>query len=231
MASFCSCNKCGKKMGTLTQQSESLSGFHSIEVNGAFGIELVQDSTFGLEINGGEGQIENVFFDVVDSVLYIRNENRCAFLNNYNNAIDLKIGIGPLQKLNLLNPRSLVSSDTIRSEFLELNIEECALETELILNTRIIVIGLKRGTPTLTLKGKCESMVLTDVSYGHFYAYQFQCESVSLDCQGTGLTEVYASKNFNARHLGSGIIRYKGNPTSVKTEIGEYSTAQIVKAD
>jgi hypothetical protein len=226
--SLTSCDKCAKKVGDPTEKNFQLNKFHSIRITGDFAINLVQDSSFSLRISGGDGILENVKHEIVSDTLRITNENKCNFLSNYSKNITLEIGCGELKKLALTNPGSMQNSGKLRSNELTFEIRECGIKLSIDGTFKKLNILAYTGTPTINLKGSSDNLFIDENSFGHVYAFGMNAINTSISSSGTGFIHVSATNSLKVQHSGSGIVRYRGTPIKVETEIAENSTAQVL---
>ena len=227
--SFISCSKCVKKVGDVSEKKVQLNSFHSIIITGDFKIKLIQDSSYTLKISGGEGILENVVHEIVNDTLRIENQNKCDFLSNYNKNITLKIGVGSLQKIALINPGSLDNSGKLVSDNLLVEIRECGVKLNLNGEFENLTLSAYTGTPTINLSGTCNVFSIDESSFGHIYAFDFISKKTNVNSRGTGFINVHVTDEFKANQQGSGIIRYRGNPAILEIEIKKNSSAQVIK--
>lgn len=228
---FASCKKCGKKAGNLNEVNHQLTPFKNLHLKGKFDVQLKQDSSFTLKIKGGEGIVEGVNYEFDKDTLIISNHNKCNFLNNYANKVVLEIGIGQIKALEIENPVTLSQCKEINSDSLYINIHDCDVEGGLEGNYHYLNLSMITGTSTFSLSGSAKRFELLERSFGHVYAYNFNTESLSVSSAGTGIIEVRATEYFFARHTGSGIIRYKGQPKQTDILVEENSNAEIIAAE
>ncbi|MBD79906.1 MAG: hypothetical protein CL840_13420 [Crocinitomicaceae bacterium] len=226
--SFGSCNKCAKKIGGVTEKNIQLGQFHSINIDGAFVVQIKQDSSFTLRLKGGEGILENVRHEIVSDTLRVFNENTCNFLSDYSKNIVLEIGCGSLQKIALRNPKEVKDCKGLSSDQLLLEIRNCGVNATFEGDFKKLMLQTFTGTPTINLKGNADEFVVDENTFGHIYAFDLITSKTWVKTQGTGYIHVNATDELHALHTGSGIIRYRGNPKKVVTEIAPHSSAQII---
>lgn len=79
--------------------------------------------------------------------------------------------------------------------------------------------GAIEGAGSLTVSGEAKSAKLSIEGAGDIRAYDLRAESVIASVDGAGTVEVQATKDLTASIDGAGDIRYRGNPSTVKSKV------------
>jgi hypothetical protein len=75
------------------------------------------------------------------------------------------------------------------------------------------------GSGNITVTGTSTSVQISLLGSGNIYCNELQAKSATVKLNGSGNIEVFASQNLDASLLGSGTIRYSGNPSQVSKSI------------
>lgn len=73
---------CFKTSGHVEIRERNLSGFTKIRVEDKFDVYITQGQEYKVSIEAGRDLHENIITEVLDSVLYIKNINKCNFMRN-----------------------------------------------------------------------------------------------------------------------------------------------------
>lgn len=74
------------------------------------------------------------------------------------------------------------------------------------------------GSGNFDVKGTAEKATLTITGSGDIDAYDFMTKSTEAQSTGSGNIQCHATESLDAQIMGSGDIRYTGNPPSVKSK-------------
>lgn len=85
--SLLSCSKEDEKIHKII----ATEAFHTIHLNAAFEVELVEQDTYGIEILGVEDFVNKTQFNIQDSTLSIKNDRKYKWTDPSNNTIKLLI--------------------------------------------------------------------------------------------------------------------------------------------
>ncbi len=222
------CKKCNNRLGDLTEESYSLSAFSHLKIDGKFTVQLCQDSSFKLRIKALEGLMENINYEVSDSVLKIENLNRCALKTNYSDNVVLEIGCGALKTIEMTNPHKLVSCGRLSSDRLDIKLINCSPEVDLVGDFDIFTFLNDDGTPTTRIGGSARYFKLENASLGQFDASNFLAYEILVISNSTSQIDLWADHQITLWLEGSERIRYKGDPI-VESKIPPYSSATYEK--
>ena len=75
------------------------------------------------------------------------------------------------------------------------------------------------GSGNITVTGTSTSVQINLLGSGNIYCNGLQAKSATVKLNGSGNIEVNASQSLNANLLGSGTIRYSGNPSQVTKNV------------
>ena len=123
-----------KKDESLVKTQE-MDGFHSVEINSAFTITLVEDVSYYVEIKGNSSFVDQCQTSVTDSTLYISSNASNKWTHPSDNAVEIVIHAPPL-KLVTANETCFISSSTpITSNEFGLVMKSKANEADLTLKS------------------------------------------------------------------------------------------------
>ena len=94
---FTSCKKenagdCFKTSKHVTTETRNISGFKKIRIDDKFDVFVKQGQGYEVKVEAGKDLLSNIKTEVTDSILYLKNINKCNFMRNPKNP-SLKIYI------------------------------------------------------------------------------------------------------------------------------------------
>ncbi len=222
----CSHDSCPLSAGTLSSEMRNLTAFNEIDLYGKINVILTQDTLQNVRVESGKNLIEGISTIVAAGVLTIQDNNGCKLLRTDNNIANIYISTGHLQNITYYGSGNVSSTDTIRAAFFTV---DCYYGSG--------SINLKLVSDTADAIVRTENADITFSGYGGFaYAYCGEASSVNL-IQFTTRSAYVVSKSVRdidvnvtdsllADILYKGNVYYKGNPSSIQTQIS--NTGQLI---
>ncbi|HEY0405525.1 MAG TPA: head GIN domain-containing protein [Pyrinomonadaceae bacterium] len=179
--------------GNRVTQKREVPGFLSIEVSGAFEVEIVAQRERGLEITGDDNILPLVTTEVINNVLHINNSKSY----NVNHAITLKITVPELEGIETSGASKINVSGLRNSE---------------------LKIG-SSGASKLALSGETKKLSIDTSGASNIEAKDLRAEKVEVESSGAGFVNVYATEQLDASASGAARIDYYGDPKTVNPEV------------
>ena len=229
--SFTSCKKCGQSIGEPSEKIVQLNSFSSVRGHGKLILNLIQDTSYTAFIQSEEGLIENVSFEIENDTLNIYNENKCEVARNYEGTVTITLGVSELKSLNFTSPTQLTTLDTLKGHHVYIFGSECEVNGDLLFDYNIVYLEFRSGTSTLNVAGKSKVFWLNEQAYSNIYAFDMLADSVFVYYNSTSLAQVHPLNYLKVYLGGSGLLEYKGNPTTVEVEKLRESFSRLRKVD
>ena len=224
---FLACKKapersCFKGNGTLSEVTHSIENVNVFELGKGIKYLFYQDSSNQIIVRGGENLIHKIELTQTDSVLTIRNKNKCNFLrkkDSEDNSDKIVVEIHyPAYHYIIGEPTdSILFMDTITGEHLDITVSNGAASMDLNVNLNSLYILFHDGAGDFKVRGnvawKSDLIVKTN-SWGN--AEGLNCPNYFLHNRSTGDLHVNLSNAGASVFLhGTGNIYYTGAYTSV----------------
>lgn len=197
--------------GTLTTQSRDVSGFDTVQINGAGELFIIQGETESLEIQAEDNIIDELTSDIQENTLVLG--YRDPFSRNT---------IIPTERITYTLTITELSQVTINGAA---NMEIDSLETgslTLIINgagnisiNQLLADNLSveiSGTATIEIGGQTSQQSVTIDGAGNYRADDLQTGSTTININGLGNATVWATETLNISIDGGGNLRYYGSP-------------------
>lgn len=193
------CNMIGKfgngvrGSGNRVTEKRNVPGFLSVDVSGAFDVEIVAQKERSLEIIGDDNILPLVTTEVRGNTLRI-GSNRSY---NVNQPITIRITVPELESV-ATSGASKINVSGLKNT--ELNVESS-------------------GASKLALSGESKELKIGTSGASNIEAKDLRAEKVNVESSGAGYVSVYASERLDASANGAARIDYYGNPATVNPEV------------
>jgi hypothetical protein len=205
-----------------------LPDFNEINVNSIFHIELRNAPDFSISLTGPQSNLENVFYEVADSVLDISDMNRYQWLAGYPD-VRLVISFPDLRQININAASSIYSTDTLHVTGLRVTAMAQLVELDLTVNSGSIY--LRTGTDNYghyTFRGKAGYINLLVYGSAQVWARDLITERVLVRNFSIADCHVHATEQLRAWLEHYGDIYYYGSPEEVIIE-SEDSRGRLIR--
>jgi len=209
---FCDCLEGG---GSTKQTEYKFSKETGLTIKSAFDVYLINDTINKIIIEGGENLLKNVKITTDSTRLSISNNNVCNWARSYEN-IRLYIHTQTLKDYNNESPSRIVSTNTLKSDYLSLRNNTPLCSVNLSVDCDYFYFDHWNGSGEFTLKGRCttfESQSLGTASSGPVWADSLKITNANIYTNSTGDYHLNVSNELVVKILWIGNVYYKGNPT------------------
>ncbi len=215
---LCGCQReqmdhCVMSTGNIHTELRSMDGYHSIDLDDRIDLVMEHGSATTIAVEAGENLIDQVITEVRDSVLYIRNDNRCNWVRSFKPRITVSVPVEVVRKLTLRGTGDVTARDTIvRHEF---GLEQWgAMGTvDLLLDVNVVKIGLHTGAGNVVIKGMAGHLAeYYSGMLGIIDASQLMARYVSINSSGVGDMRCWATDGMDVQILDAGDVYYRGDP-------------------
>lgn len=211
---------CITSAGSLRQEERTLPGFHSVELDDRVDVLLEPRSANEVAVEAGLNLIGQVVTEVKDSVLYVRNENRCNWVRSFKPRITVKVPIGAIRKLVLRGTGNVSCADTLTRDRFELEQWGAQGSADLLLSVVSCSVALHTGAGDVSMRGRCiEQADLFSGIMGPLDASGMIARRVNVNNSGVADIRCWASQELNVQIRDVGDVYYTGAPTGVYTDI------------
>ena len=212
--------------GTVQSQTRPVSSFNQIAIEGVFNVILSENEQESVKVETDENIQPLIITSVENNTLSVKMRDSTSI--GKVKKINIYISVNHLSKLSTTGVGKLACQNKLMVDKLDLDFSGVGL-TELKLdgnqlNVKSEIVG------ALVLEGSVKEVKINHSGLGIIQAFELKSEKLSLDADGIGAAEVYATKELNVNAKGVGGVKYRGNPekTNVKNEgIGKVEREDI----
>ncbi|MEI7595345.1 MAG: DUF2807 domain-containing protein [Bacteroidota bacterium] len=221
---FCSCNKEDapdflQSTGTITQETRILDNFNYVSLTDNIILDIVQDTCNWAVINAGKNLMPDIITKVSNGKLYISNENRFNWVRSYKYKIHITLGVKNLNYLNYQGYGNINFTNTLVADSFYFETERGAGHIDFNVDCKYSAFVIHAGTADLSIKGKSDCAYIYSFGYGPIEAQYFLTNSCAVHMKNLASAKVNVQNDLTATIENKGNIYYKGNPSSVKSNI------------
>jgi hypothetical protein len=194
---------CGKMMkwsmkgtrgsGVVKAETRQIGAFSSVDVSGAYEVEIVCQKSPGIVIEGDDNILPLVKTYVENNTLYVRSEH--GF--NVKQPIKVRITTADLQGVSS-SGASNITLEGVKNE-------------QLVIETT--------GASKIDAAGETRSLEIESSGASKVDVRDLRAERVKVSLSGAGYANVYASEEVNAHVSGASSVTYYGEPKVVNKSV------------
>ncbi|MDV7187308.1 head GIN domain-containing protein [Lutibacter sp. TH_r2] len=217
-------NKKIKGSGTIKTETRSVKNFDKISISGSFDVELIKNNEGDITITADDNLLEYIITETEQSTLKIKPKDKYNLRPS--KSIKIKLTFEDFEKLSLAGSGNVFSEDTIKQNELKISMAGSG-NVDLLVDTNSTSTSLA-GSGNLNLEGNTSNLKTSIAGSGNLNALDFKADIVSISIAGSGNVKVHAVNEIHASIVGSGDVRYLGNPKIEKSsKIGSGSFKKI----
>ena len=196
-----------KGSGNVIKETRSLSSFHSLDVGGAFNIELIKSNETKIIIETDDNIMPHIKTKVSGGELEIDNDT------DINNPTELNLTIYyvSLDELDISGAAELYSSDVLTAQSLELDFSG-ASEVTLKIDAKNLDAEFS-GASEAALDGTVTNAEIDISGAAELKAYGLEINNLDLEASGASNVKVLVIDKLTIDASGASSVRYKGNPS------------------
>ncbi|HEX8888162.1 MAG TPA: head GIN domain-containing protein [Pyrinomonadaceae bacterium] len=178
--------------GATKIDKRSVPAFTSVDISGAYEVEIVAQKGQSVEIEGDDNLLPLIKTEVRDSVLEISNEKSISTKNK----LRVRISVQQLDGIETSGASNIVVSN-VKSDDFKIH---------------------SSGASELKVSGEAKSLSIDSSGAGAIDTKDLHAEKANVHSSGAATAEVYATEELAATVSGGGIVGYYGNPKNVKED-------------
>jgi hypothetical protein len=227
---FSQCRKdgCFYSSGEQTTRILSENFFNTVEVWGLFNVELVQDTVYYVEANGGVNVVDRLEAVVVNDSLSLYNYNNCFWYRDYEK-VHIRVHFKDIKRILVHETSMVYSVDSITDNFI-LEIRGDLAEADLVLNNgHIFFLGYMQSGGKYTFRGKSENIRLDGYYTSVVDASELKSEVAEIRNYSISDYKVWVTDELKVQIHNRGNVYLRGNPDIVFDSIN--STGKLIPLD
>jgi Putative auto-transporter adhesin, head GIN domain len=178
--------------GTSKIDKRSVPAFTSVDISGAYEVEIVAQKGQSVEIEGDDNLLALIKTEVQNGVLEIRNEKSISTKNK----LRVRISVQQLDGIETSGASNIVATN-VKSDNFKID---------------------SSGASELKVSGEAKALSIESSGAGTINTKDLHAEKVQVSSSGAATAEVYATEELTAHASGGAIIDYYGDPKNVKED-------------
>lgn len=197
--------KGNKDLQTEIRDCES---YDIIDVSGSFRVELVSGQEGTIKVSAESNLLPYIETESRGGRLEIKFKNGHSY--SPNQPILVEVPVEHVHSLNLTGSGDIIGNKRIKSEVLRLELVGSG-DINLDIETKELNSRLS-GSGDILLRGHCNDMNARVTGSGEFMAQDLVADYAEVNVSGSGDMKINVKESIEARVIGSGDIRYYGEP-------------------
>jgi len=210
----------GKKVngdGNFVTKERSVGDYNQVAVAGSFDVALIEGQIGEITLEGESNLLEYVVTEVKNGKLLIKVKNGVNLKpSGWRNGIQINVPVEFLEGVSLSGSGEILGKTVIKSNNFSANISGSG-EVSLTVEAQSVEAFLS-GSGDITLAGRTADLEVSVSGSGDIQAYDLEADRVTAAVSGSADVNITANESLDARVSGSGGIRYRGNPSTLKTK-------------
>lgn len=194
--------------------SRVVPSFTKIELSLAGNVEVRRGSTCKVEIEADRDALPNIETEVNGGLLRIESGGKS--MNNYGK-VKYYLTMATVESVHLSGAGNILLLDSFESPSLKLDLDGAG-DIRGSFTAGNVKVELS-GTGSVDLKGSADNLKAELSGVGSLDAVGMQAKLVKVDLSGVGTAKVYPVDALDAAVSGTGSVRYKGTPKTLKKEV------------
>lgn len=222
---------CFKGTGAMDSLDVQVEPYFELNLGQRLNYILVKDTINFIRIKGGRNLLRSVNVEVVNDVLFIENGNRCNFLRNMGEIMDIEIHFTTINRIEGRISHNISSTDTISGDFFNLKIAGASGNANLLVNTNFLNGFINDGNADYLLSGHTKYAHIQAHSNGFADVRGLQVQE-QLEITSRSNRAIYCSADgiplvINLEATGN--VYYTGEPSSI--ELNKTGSGKLEKLD
>ncbi|GAA0893293.1 hypothetical protein GCM10009122_29720 [Fulvivirga kasyanovii] len=210
---------CLQKAGDNTEVVLDVAPFSLLEVTADLNVVIEQGPEQIVMLSAGENLISDIYYEVIDDRLLIRNDNSCSWVRSYDFPV-VKITHPNIAEIRLAGSGLISSKGTLSFPDLSLISENESGDFKLNLNTTALEV-VSNDITNFYMSGSVENLrVMFASGDGRFEASDLHATNANIFHRGTNDIIVHVSGELSGRIISSGDLIYvKTKPTIIDVSL------------
>lgn len=207
------------------QELNNIKNFHAIANSGPYEVHVKMGNQESFKIEGSEEDLDRIEATVKNGTLRIRTKRD---FNNWNQAVNVvKIYITAIKLDAIMQSGSgIITVDgSLNSASAYIQVSGSG-QVKANLYTQIANLVLS-GSGNLMVDGKVGDLKITMSGSGDINADNLIAENVKIKLAGNGVAYVYAEDELEATIVGTGEVKYRGNPNITTSKLGSGKVSKL----
>ena len=218
---FLGCKKtedrpCYKSFGDVVEKEIALDSVNKFELYKNIKYRFYQDSTKKIVVRGGKNMVNFVDIRTLDYVTSINNLNKCNFLRNSDNLMEVDIHYPTYNSIYAEPTDSIIFMDTLKGDFTKIELRNGGGFLDLTVDMNHISLSVSFGVGSYVVKGRTKYSNLSIQNMGRGNALGLTSDFISIyQNSNNDLYANFDSAEVKILYYANGDVFYSGTPDSL----------------
>jgi Putative auto-transporter adhesin, head GIN domain len=207
-----------------TPETRSVGNFSGVSFSGAYEVTLQNSNETKVIVTGSEDvPNEDIVTEVKGNMLHVRFKDNKRH-RNIRQSPKIVVYYKNLDCIENSGAVNLKNEGTLKCNSLKIDVSGAG-NINLNLETEKLNVDVS-GAGNITLQGKATSQNYDMSGTSNIKAFDLVGQNVSMDISGTSNAKVHAKNSLDVDISGTGAVRYRGNPSNVRSSDSRTSSVK-----
>jgi hypothetical protein len=207
-----------------TPETRSVGNFSGVSFSGAYDVTLQNSNETKVIVTGSDDvPNEDIITEVKGNMLHVRFKDNRRY-RNINKSPKIVVYYKSIDCIENSGAVNLKNEGTLKCNSLKIDISGAG-NMNLNLETEKLKVDMS-GAGNLDLKGTATKQEYDMSGAGNVKAFDLVGQNVSLDISGASNAKVHAKSSLDVDISGAGKVRYRGNPSNVRSSDNRASSVK-----
>lgn len=206
-----------KGNGNMVTKERNTGDYDAVNIAGSFDVELVSGTEGNIVIKAEENLIPHIETEVKNNTLKISVEKGYDLRPGKNHKMQITVPFQDISKVSLAGSGDVMTKSAIKADTFKASLAGSG-DMSLEVNAAKVA-GDVAGSGDLVLSGNTTEFDCNIAGSGDINAAGLKAENVEASISGSGDAHVHCNGMLKGRIVGSGNIKYRGNPQKEDTKV------------
>ncbi len=203
---------CFKGTGKIIIEERRVGFFEGITVDDDINLVILQDTVQYLQIEAGENLVREIFTEIADEMLYLRNDNVCKYSRSYQKEITVKAHVKDLKKIGFAGSARITSGNELSFGYLQMWLDGARGEIDLKLIAERLVIDHVSGNGLIRLSGEVDRGIVNSEAQGFLDLKNLKFNNLIMVSDSYNDAGIWVSDTIDITINNLGNVYCRGNP-------------------
>lgn len=206
---------CLTRTGKIVSRTQYSEPFHAVFLDEDINLKIVPDTSQLVVIRAGENLSPEICTEVINSTLYLHNNNQCKWSRSYKNEIEIEIHSKNISRIDYYGSDNIYTTDTLLAERFILVLENGTGHVDIQLESKNLLVYFPTGTAEILISGRCHFMELMQMGKGYVDSRSLITGKTKIFSKSTNNNYVNATDSLWIENYGPGMLYYSGDAVPV----------------
>lgn len=212
---FSSCAKensfdCFKSTGKQVQEERYTEKFDGIDISDNINVYLSSSTKHSVVVEAGENIIENIMTEVKSGTLYLKNNNKCNWVRDYDRKINVYISNDQINNISYRGFGEVKTIGKYSNQHFFIDMWMASGKMEMELDCDSVFLKSHTGTADISCKGFAKTLIVYMNGTGIIDAGNLEANYVLAINRDVGDVYIHPQQKLDAEIFSNGDIFYRG---------------------